>query len=141
MDIRRGMPLPLFACLDASGETEALREAVAKAQTSDTEAVFCDTFTLRAILTARTITGRISRKELAYWRDWMKQHESHTVDSVADPQDRLPGFVHRLSEISLGLKAFPRFLRSMPRVSSITSPLIPASAVHTSGVTTTKARS
>ena len=35
MDIRRGMPLPLLACLDAAGETAALRDAVAKAQAED----------------------------------------------------------------------------------------------------------
>src|SRR5437016_6002455 len=35
IDIRRGMPLPLLACLDAAGETAALREAVAKAQAKD----------------------------------------------------------------------------------------------------------
>jgi PAS domain S-box-containing protein len=122
MDIRRGMPLPLFACLDAAGEREALREAVIEAQQNETEAVFCDTFTLRAILTARTITGRISRKELGYWREWLKRHAAHTVDSVKDPQDRLPEIVHRLSEIYLGLRAFPRFLNSMPRVSAVTLP-------------------
>ena len=55
MDIRRGMPLPLLACLDAAGETTSLREAVAKAQTEDDEqTVFCDRFTLRAILFAQT---------------------------------------------------------------------------------------
>ena len=54
MDIRRGMPLPLLACLDAAGETALLREAVAKAQEEDDEqTVFCDRFTLRAILLAQ----------------------------------------------------------------------------------------
>ena len=41
MDIRRGMPLPLFACLEAAGELSALREAVAQAKEDrDEEAVF-----------------------------------------------------------------------------------------------------
>jgi predicted ATP-grasp superfamily ATP-dependent carboligase len=124
MDIYRGMPLPLLACLDAAGETAALREAVAKAQAEDTNspAVFSDGFTLRAILLARTLTGRISRKELAYWRSWIKKHADHSVDFAADSKDPRPAFIHVLSEIQLGLKAFPRFLRSMPRLSPVMSP-------------------
>jgi D-aspartate ligase len=124
MDIHRGMPLPLLACLDAAGERAALRDAVTKAQAEDEtdSTVFCDGFTLRAILSARTLTARISRKELEYWRSWMKQHAAHCVDVAADDNDRMPGFIHALSEISLGLRAFPRFLRLTPRASSVTAP-------------------
>jgi D-aspartate ligase len=119
MDIRRGMPLPLLACLDAAGETEALRKAVAKAQIEDAgeETVFCDRFTLRAILFAQTMTGRISQKDRAYWRAWLELHATHAVDFAADDSDPIPGIVHALSEIYLGLKAFPRFMRSTPRAS------------------------
>jgi D-aspartate ligase len=118
MDIRRGMPLPLLACLDAAGETASLREAVAKAQTEiDAETVFCDRFTLRAILFAQTMTARISDKDRAYWRGWTKQHAAHAVDFAADDDDPRPGGIHALLEIYLGIKSFPRFLRSTPRVS------------------------
>ena len=126
MDIRRGMPLPLLACLEAAGETAALREAVAKAQMeSEEQTVFCDRFTLRAILFAQTLTARISPKDRAYWRAWMQQHAGHAVDFAADDSDPLPGTVHALSEIYLGIKSFPRFLRSTPRVSPKTPNLLP----------------
>ncbi|SHG98934.1 ATP-grasp domain-containing protein [Bradyrhizobium erythrophlei] len=116
MDIRRGMPLPLLACLDAAGETALLRDAVAKAQEEDDEqTVFCDRFTLRAILLAKTATGQISGADRAYWRAWMKQHAANTVDFTADNSDPIPGVVHALSEIYLGLKSFPRFVRSTRR--------------------------
>jgi D-aspartate ligase len=125
MDIRRGMPLPLFACLEAAGETAALREAVAKAQAeNDEQTVFCDRFTLRAILLARTMTSRISPKDREYWRGWIKQHAAHAVDFSADENDPIPGLIHVLSEIYLGLKSFPRFLRSTPRTSDKTSHLL-----------------
>jgi D-aspartate ligase len=115
MDIRRGMPLPLLACLDAAGETTSLRDAVAKAQTEiDEETVFCDRFTLRAILFAQTMTARISPRDYAYWRAWMKQHAAYAVDLAADDSDPMPGVIHALSELYLGIKSFPRFLRSMP---------------------------
>ncbi|CAL78545.1 conserved hypothetical protein [Bradyrhizobium sp. ORS 278] len=113
MDIRRGMPLPLFVCLDAIGDTEALRREVARAQTlDDQQAVFRDRFTLRAILLAQTLTARISREELAKWRRWLKQHAGHAVDFAADRDDRVPGIVHAFSELYLGLRSLPRFLRA-----------------------------
>ena len=118
MDIHRGMPLPLLACLDASGDSAALRDAVAKSQIEDDAArtVFYDRFTLRAILFAKSITSRMSRHECEYWRSWMKTNAFHAVDAAADPSDPAPGIVHALSEISLGLRAIPRFLRSSSAV-------------------------
>jgi D-aspartate ligase len=120
MDIHRGMPLPLLACLDAAGEMAALRDAVKGAQAEDESILtaFCDRLTLRMILAARTLTARISRVELAYWRNWMKRNAAHCVDVVADESDPIPKLIHALSEIYLGLKAVPRFLRLTPRASS-----------------------
>ena len=118
MDIRRNMPLPLLACLQAAGETTSLRDAVAKAQANDDEqAVFCDRFTLRAILLAQTMTARISPVDRAYWRAWAKRHAAHAVDFVADDSDPIPGLIHTFSEIYLGLKSLPRFMRSPVRAS------------------------
>jgi D-aspartate ligase len=118
IDIRRAMPLPLLACLDAAGETISLRDAVAKAQTENNEqTVLCDRFTLRAMLFAQTVTARITHKDLAYWRAWTKQHAAHAVDVAADDSDPMPGAIHALSEIYLGIKSLPQFLRSTPRVS------------------------
>jgi D-aspartate ligase len=125
MDIHRGMPLPLFACLEAAGEVAPLREAVEKAnQSCDEQAAFCDRFTLRAILLAQAMTGRISPESRAYWRSWVKRHAAHTVDFVADKDDHLPELIHVLSEIYLGLKSFPRFLRSTPRARPKTAHLL-----------------
>jgi D-aspartate ligase len=75
---------------------------------------------MRAILLAQTITARISHEDHAYWRGWMKRHAAHAVDFAADDSDPVPGFIHALSEIYLGLKSFRRFLRSTPRASSKT---------------------
>jgi predicted ATP-grasp superfamily ATP-dependent carboligase len=123
MDIRRGAPLPLLACLDAAGETTALRNAVALAQTEndDAKVVFYDRFTLRALLIAKAMTSRISREERAYWRTWVKENTNRSVDFAADETDAKPGIIHALSEVYLGLKAIPRFLRSTPRLPSLTS--------------------
>ena len=121
MDIRRGMPLPLLACLDAVGDSASLRREVAKAQAEDDQqAVFRDRFTLRAILLARVLTARMSNEELSKWRGWMKQHAGHVVDFAADRDDLMPGIVHAFSEVYLGLKSLPRFIRARPRATSST---------------------
>ena len=67
MDFHRGMPLAYFACLEALGEQEALRAAIGASQEPGADriaTVFCDRFTLRAMLFARVLTRRISRDEL-----------------------------------------------------------------------------
>jgi D-aspartate ligase len=121
MDVRRGMPLPLLACLDAAGDSASLCREVAKAQAQDDEqAVFRDRFTLGAILLAQVLTARMSNQELAKWRGWMKQHADHAVDFAADRSDLVPGIVHAFSEVYLGLKSLPRFMRARPRTTSST---------------------
>jgi D-aspartate ligase len=118
MDVRRGMPLPYFACLEAVGDQEALRTAISASQEPGADrlaTVFCDRFTLQAMLFARVLTRRISRDELTRWRQWLRYHASHCVDVAAASGDPLPRIVHVLSEILLGLLAFRRFLRLTPR--------------------------
>jgi len=114
LDIRRAMPLPLFACLDAAHEAAALREAVGKAQQYDQNApaVALDAFTLRAILLAKGVAGAGAAAERETWRNWLRQHRHHAVDLVFDREDRVPGIIHAMSETYLGLRAIPRFLRS-----------------------------
>lgn len=125
MDARRGMPLALFAYLDAAGRTSELRAAVAKARQDDLDnsTVFYDRFTLRAILTAKALTRRISREELLYWREWMQKSASHSVDFAADRSDFIPGLVHACSELFLGIRAFRRFSRSTPQIVPQREPL------------------
>jgi hypothetical protein len=118
------MPLPLLACLDAVGETEELGRAVSDAQSADDDlrTVFCDRFTLRAILIAQAISLRTSRKHRKRWYQWMKNNACHMVDVGMDAKDPLPGLVHALSEIYLGVKAVPRFLRTAPHEAADVSP-------------------
>jgi hypothetical protein len=68
--------------------------------------------------------ARISPKGRDFWRSWTRQHSANMVDFVAHENDPVPEFIHVLSEIYLGLRSFPRFLRSTPRASAQTSPLL-----------------
>jgi D-aspartate ligase len=118
LDIRRGMPLPLLAFLDASGQTDALSEAVAKAQVeNEAPFVFCDQFTLEAILLAQAIVSRAPRANRQRWRAWSRQHAAHCVDVAMDYSDPMPAIVHALSETYLGMRALPRFVRTTTRKS------------------------
>jgi D-aspartate ligase len=120
MDISRGMPLPFLAYLDAAGDSGRLRIEVTKAQTegADTRAVFCDQFTLSAIVAARTVMGRMSRGERAHWHGWLKRNEDCLVDAARSDSDPVPARIHALSELYLGLRAIPKFLRASPRALS-----------------------
>jgi predicted ATP-grasp superfamily ATP-dependent carboligase len=121
MDIRRGMPLPLLAWLDAIGDIDSLRGEVARAQSADdTRVVFRDRFTLQALLVAQFLTARVSNEGLSKWRRWMKQHADHAVDFAADRDDRLPGIIHMISELYLGLRSLPRFVRATSTAASLT---------------------
>ena len=130
MDSHRGMPLPLFAYLHAAGKLSELREAVLKSQkeNQDRSAVFYDRFTLRAILAAKTLTGRTSTQERRSWHSWMKRNAGHAVDFAADKTDRIPGYIHICSETILGVKALGKFIRG---ASAVTPPQEPVAVkVH-----------
>lgn len=120
MDVERGSPLPLFAYLDAAGQTESLRIAVKQAMVyaDDLKVVFYDRFTLAALLLALSLTYRIMPSDRAYWRAW-KRANTHAVDFAFDRSDPRPGIIHAISEIHLGLLAFPRFLRLTPRIPKV----------------------
>ncbi|MET4391709.1 D-aspartate ligase [Bradyrhizobium sp. F1.4.3] len=120
LDIYRGSSAPLFAYLDAIGDATALQKAVyeANATENDEKVVFYDRFTLGALVLTQTLTSRISRQDRSYWKTW-KRRNSRAVDFAADSRDRKPGIVHVISEMYLGLRAMPRFLRSTKRVQEL----------------------
>lgn len=115
LDLRRGLPLPMLAYLDALGESDALRTLAAEAQDEGPaeQMVFCDSFTLHAILLAQALCMRARLKDLAYWRSWAKHNRAHMVRFAFDRSDPLPGIIHVLSELYLGFRAAPRFVRTM----------------------------
>lgn len=115
LDLRRGLPLPMLAYLDALGETEAVRTLAAEAEHEAPagKVVFSDNFTLHVILLAQTLCMRARLKDLAYWRGWARQNRARMVHFASDRSDPMPGIIHILSEIYLGFRAAPRFVRTM----------------------------
>lgn len=115
LDLRRGLPLPMLAYLDALGETDALHTLAATAgrENPAEKVVFCDSFTLHAILLAQALCMRARLKDLAHWRSWARQNRAHMVHFASDHSDPMPGIIHILSELYLGFRAAPRFVRTM----------------------------
>jgi D-aspartate ligase len=107
MDIRRGMPLPLLAYLDAAGEVATLQATIAKAQNPDENqnVTFCDSFLLSSLLLRRRLTGQMSGKDIAYWHSWKKRNAAHMAEAAIDSTDPIPGYIHALSEVQLALKS------------------------------------
>ena len=111
-DIARGLSLPMWAYLGACGQEKRLRCDMRGARVPEgAPTAFYDGFTFRALLTALTITGRLSTVDRANWKRWCERDRVGPVDIAMDKLDPLPGFVHALSEVKLGLAALPRFLR------------------------------
>ena len=111
-DIARGLALPIWAYLGACGQEALLRSDMSRAGVpAGSPTAFCDGFTFRALLAAMMITGRLNKSEVARWKGWYKDHRARTIDAAMASRDRLPGFVHVVSEVTLGLAALPRFLR------------------------------
>jgi predicted ATP-grasp superfamily ATP-dependent carboligase len=125
LEIARGLPLPLWAYLGACGENSLLRAEVQRAaRAEDSSAVaFCDRFTFALLLIAMAVTGRLSKREAARWKRWYADHRAVAVDVAVSGHDPLPGFVHALSEVKLGLQAMPRFLRTPSMMSQTGLPL------------------
>jgi len=129
LDIHRGMPIPLFACLDALGDHAALSKAVTAAcdYSDEPNTVFCDRFTFRAILMAGKVTRRLSKQDVIRWHAWLRDHAHRMVDVASDSEDRIPYFVHAMSELKLGLRSLPKFLR-LPRRTELDSCIDPQDA-------------
>jgi D-aspartate ligase len=121
LDIARGLPLPMWTYLGACGEESFLQLEMQRPliRRDGRASAFCDQFTFRTLLTAMRITGRLSGVEVAAWKRWFEEHRADAVDIAIDMHDPIPGFVHVLSELKLGLQAVPRFL-SAPRAASRT---------------------
>ena len=109
----RGLPQAAFAWLAASGQHRELRRAVfaAAAPQDGTATAYAHHFVFELLLLARTLGRRMPAAERGLWKDWYARHRATLVDASADPDDRLPGLVHSLAELSSGVRALSRALR------------------------------
>jgi D-aspartate ligase len=112
-DLRRGLPLALFAWLGACGEDVELRERIRSANLGPDgpATIYCHRVVFEMMLLVRRLAGQMSPAEHHRWRQWLAQHREGAVDASADRHDPLPGVVHTTAELLAGLRALPRVLR------------------------------
>jgi predicted ATP-grasp superfamily ATP-dependent carboligase len=91
-EIARGMPLPVFAHLAASGEDAALAREVAASNghLPTGNRFFAHRVQLETALFLRRVSGRISRTDASGWR---RRARMGGVDAVLHPGDRRPGVI------------------------------------------------
>jgi hypothetical protein len=71
-----------------------------------------DGFTMALILTFRSLTGRVSPRDLLRWRQWNKSNRSGMKDLVRASDDPWVWPVHIVAEVNRGLrKLFDRAKR------------------------------
>ncbi|WP_199741949.1 carbamoyl-phosphate synthase [Corallococcus sp. CA047B] len=115
-DIARGLPLPLLAYHAATGNREALANAVADARAVSArhdEEVFCNRIALEMLLNLQRLSGALPATEARQWREWLNTHREKAVDPLIDRDDMMPAAVE-LATIAYGSARHPRaFLRMM----------------------------
>ena len=112
-DLRRGLPLAMFAWLGACGEEGELRRRIqaANADADGPATIYCHRVIFEMMLLVRQLAGQMPLAEQRRWREWFTKHRERAVDASADRNDRLPGLVHTTAELFAGMRALPRVLR------------------------------
>src|SRR5450432_3629117 len=92
-DLRRGLPLALFAWLGACGEEVELRRRIqaANANADGPATIYCHRVVFEMMLVVRQLAGQMSSAEQRRWREWFAKHREGAVDASAERNDRLPG--------------------------------------------------
>jgi predicted ATP-grasp superfamily ATP-dependent carboligase len=115
LDIARGIPLPLLAYLDASGDLAGLDAVLAAARTeARTTLGFSDMFTTTLMMALRLAVNFPTARGAVAWH-W--RNRRGLVDATFDWRDPLPFLGHAVCELRVGLEQFSRvvFEARLPR--------------------------
>jgi hypothetical protein len=107
LDIARGMPLARLCYYDAIGDETRLAELIESARAIPMigqPLCLRDGFTMALILTARRLSGKLSRKDLRDWQAWRRIHRGAMIDPIRSIDDPWVWPVHMMSEVRLGLR-------------------------------------
>ena len=80
---------------------------------ASTEGQLCvrDGFTMALILTFRSLTGRMSRRDRLRWHQWNRSNRAGMKDLIRNGDDPWVWPVHMVSEVKLGLRQLYKFAR------------------------------
>jgi len=108
----RGLPLPVFAYLAATGDRVGLRALADSAAGFDSRGYrYAFRFGHRFHLGLRRLAGTTSAEEAARWSGWMEAEGGRLVDPSLHPGDSAPGRVQALAEVWGALRHPRAYLR------------------------------
>jgi predicted ATP-grasp superfamily ATP-dependent carboligase len=109
-DIARGMSLPMMVWHAARGEQWELAQEMqlARLWMPTGHEVYCHRTMLELVLTLQGLSGRMSKSDVRYWRNWYAQHRDEATDAVRDVDDPRPA----MADTAAWLKSFAAHPRS-----------------------------
>jgi predicted ATP-grasp superfamily ATP-dependent carboligase len=114
-EIRRGVPLPYLAYLDATGQAEALAREVAKAQAEPGQAatVYAHTLLLSLVIAGQAVRRPFGGETPEPWPRWLR--ENRLADAVFDPLDPVPTVLDAAAHLEQFVRHPRSFVRSLLR--------------------------
>ncbi len=112
-DLARGMSIPMLVFLAATRNREAFAQEFeqARAWTSDGREAYCHQTMLKLVLTLQSLSGSMSRADVAHWRAWQSERAATMTDAVRDREDSMPALI----DTARWAREFARHPRSFVR--------------------------
>jgi biotin carboxylase len=102
-EIERGLTLPWFAYLAATGRHQALRELAGSAALTPPErsGIYVHRLPMQLVLLMQRLSGQMSRRESQEWRRWMRRHRKVGLhDPAFQRRDRAPALLDVAQHLS-----------------------------------------
>ena len=101
--------------LDVTADPQQIVDLVNQKKIPQAQVLF-DVLSWKAFLAANWPTPEKGKpapslSDNTSWRAWLRKNAADSVDYAADGSDPIPAIIHSLSQIHLGFKALPRFIR------------------------------
>ena len=114
-EIARGVPLPLLAYLDATGQVERLRRAVGSAASEAESAAdaYAHTLLLGLVVAGQRLRQPFGGAQPEPWPDWLRRHR--VADAVFDRHDPVPTLLDAAGHAEQFVRHPRSFLRSLAR--------------------------
>jgi D-aspartate ligase len=114
-EIGRAMPLAYLCWLGARGDEAGMTRVLEQAAQWEEGRgyVYAHLFFLRFWMGLRRLFGKGEKGELAHWSGWYRDHQRRAlaVDAASHPDDRMPGLIAALGEITHALRHPRSFIR------------------------------
>ena len=116
-EVGRGLPLGYLCWLSALGKSEELQTTLDAASRWEEGRgyVYAHLFFLKLWMGLRRALGKGPKHELSQWSQWYGERKSKelAIDAASHPDDRMPGLIAALGEITHALRHPRSFVRQL----------------------------